>query len=102
MHCRRYKNPPVPRRLVGESQIPTNLSPAHTDPSNSLSGIGLASKQRQVRTGAQTDFQLRRLPVRSERGQGQTHPRVLGDPTDKNKRPHDRSVVPSPGRSCPY
>ena len=26
-----YKNPPVPRRLVGESQIPSNSSPAYTD-----------------------------------------------------------------------
>ena len=26
-----YKNPPVPRRLVGESPIPPNLSPAYTD-----------------------------------------------------------------------
>ena len=33
-----YKDPPVPRRLVGESQVPPNLSSTHTDPSNSLSG----------------------------------------------------------------
>ena len=26
-----YKNPPVPRRPVGESHIPPNLSPAYTD-----------------------------------------------------------------------
>ena len=26
-----YKNPPVPRRLVGENHIPPNLSPAYTD-----------------------------------------------------------------------
>ena len=31
-----YKNPPVPRRLVGESHVPPNLSPAYTDPSSSL------------------------------------------------------------------
>ena len=39
-------------------------------------------------------FQLRRLPVRSEGGEGQTHPRALADPTNKNKRSHDRSGVP--------
>ena len=26
-----YKDPPVPRRLVGQSQIPPNLSPAYTN-----------------------------------------------------------------------
>ena len=31
-----YKNPPVPRRLVGESHIPPNLSPAYTDLGSSL------------------------------------------------------------------
>ena len=31
---------------------------------------------------------------RSERGQGQTHPRVLADPTIKDKRTHDRSGLP--------
>ena len=29
-----YKNPPVPKRLVGQSQIPPNLSPAYTDSSS--------------------------------------------------------------------
>ena len=28
-HTQGYKNPPVPRRLVGESQIPPGLTPAH-------------------------------------------------------------------------
>ena len=55
---------------------------------SSLSGIGLASEQRQIRTGSKTGFQLRRLPVQPERRQGQTHPRVLADPTSKNKRLH--------------
>ena len=32
-----YKNLPVPRRLVGESHIPPNLSPAYTDLGSSLS-----------------------------------------------------------------
>ena len=34
--------------------------------------------------------------VRPERGQGQTHPRALADPTDKNKRSHDRPGMPGP------
>ena len=35
---RGYQDPPVPRRLVGESQIPPNLSPAYTDLGSSLVG----------------------------------------------------------------
>ena len=96
-----YKNLPVPRRLADQSQIPLNLSPAYTNRGSSLSGSGLASAQRQIRAGAQTGFQLRRLPVRSERGQDQTHPRVLADPTSKNKRPHDRSGMPGPEANIP-
>ena len=29
-HTQGFKNPPVPRRLVGESQIPQDLSPTYT------------------------------------------------------------------------
>ena len=59
-----YKNPPVPRRLVGESHIPPNLSPAYTDLGSSLSRVRLAGEQGEVRTGTKTGFQLPRLPVR--------------------------------------
>ena len=40
-----YKNPPVPRRLVGHSQIPPNLSSTHTNLGSSLSTVGLASER---------------------------------------------------------
>ena len=63
-----YKNPPVPRRLVGESHISPNLSAAYTDLGNSLSRTKLAGEQGKVRTGSKTGFQLRRLPVKPERG----------------------------------
>ena len=72
-----YKNLPVPRRLVGESFVPQYLSPAYTDLGDSVSGPRLAGEQGKIRTGAKTGFQLRRLPVQSERGQGQTHTRAL-------------------------
>ena len=74
-----YKNPPVPRRLIGESHVPPNLSPAYTDLGSSLSRTRLAGEQGEVRTGAKTGFQLRRLPVLLERGQSQTHTRALAD-----------------------
>ena len=44
--------------------------------------------------GTQTSFQFRRLPVRLERGQGQTHTRMLAGLTDK-----DREIMSSP--VCP-
>ena len=58
-----YQNPPVPERLVGGNHIPPNLSPAYTDLGSSLSRVGLAGEQGEVRTGAKTGFQLHRLPV---------------------------------------
>ena len=72
-----YKDPPVPRRLAGESLYPPYLSPAYSNPSHILSGIRVAGEPRKVRTGSQTALQLRRLPVRPERGQGQTNRRTL-------------------------
>ena len=58
-----YKNPPVPKRLVGPGQIPPNLSPAYTNTNSTLSGPRLASKHGNVRTGPQASLQLCRLPV---------------------------------------
>ena len=74
-----YKNSLAPGRLVGESHIPPNLSPAYTDLRSSLLRTRLAGEQGEVRTGPKTGFQLRRLPVRPQGGQGQTHTRALAD-----------------------
>ena len=51
-----YKNPPVPRRLVGETHIPPNLSPAYTDLGSSLSRVRLAGEQGEVRAGTKQVF----------------------------------------------
>ena len=72
-----YKDPPVPRRLAGESLYPPYLSQAYSNPGHTLSGTRVAGEQGKVRTGTQTGLQLRRLPVRPERGQGQTNRRTL-------------------------
>ena len=93
----------MPRQLPPRScQIPPNLSPAYTDLSSPLSKIGLASEQRKVRDGTQPNFQFRRLLVRLEGGQGQTHTRVLADPTDKNKGTHIQSSMPGPEINVPH
>ena len=88
-----YKNPPVPRRLVGESHIPPNLS---------LSRTKLAGEQGKVRTGPKTGLQLRRLPVRPQGGQGQTHARALADLHRQDIVNPVRSGVPGPEVHVPY
>ena len=51
-----YKNPPLPRQLVGEIYIPPNLSPAHTDLGSSLWRTRLAGEEGKVRAGFKTGF----------------------------------------------
>ena len=67
-----YKDPPVLRRLAGESLYPRHLPPAYSNPGHALSRTRVAGEQ-EVRTGPQTGFQLRSLPVRPETEQGQTN-----------------------------
>ena len=62
-HTQGYMNPLVPRRLVGESQIPPGLSPAYTRSSENTPKARLAGEFRKVRTGAQTYLRFYRLPV---------------------------------------
>ena len=58
-----YKNPPVPRRLVGEGEIPFNLLTTHTNPSKNVSETRLAGECRKIGAGAETSLQLCRLPI---------------------------------------
>ena len=55
-HTQGYKNPPVPRRLVGESQIPPNLSPAYPDSNETVSRFRLADECRKIGAGTQTSL----------------------------------------------
>ena len=68
-----YKDPPVPRRLVGESQIQTTLSPPHPDFSQNVSKTRLAGEHRKIRIGTKTNLQLRGLPIRPPVRSGQTY-----------------------------
>ena len=68
-----YKDPPVPRRLVGESQIQTKLPPAYPDFSQNVPGPRLAGEFRKIRAGTQTSLRLCRLPIR---------PQIRPGPTD--------------------
>ena len=65
-HKQGYNDPPVPRRLVGESQISPGLSPAYSRSSGNMSKARLASECGKVGTGTQADLRFRRLPVRPQ------------------------------------
>ena len=97
-----YKNPTIPRQLVGENHIPPNLSQARTDLSSSLSRTRLAGEQGKVRTGSKTCFQLRRLPVRLEREQSQTHTRALANLDRQNSDNSVWSSVSGPAVHVPH
>ena len=84
------------------SLVPRNLSPTYTELGSSLPRSRLASEQGKVRAGFKTGFQLRRLPVRSERGQGQTHTRALAGLDRQNPVCTVRSGMPGPTVHVPH
>ena len=97
-----YKDPPVPRRLAGESLYPRHLSPAYSNPGHTVPGTRVAGEQGKVRTGSQTGLQLHRLPVQPERGQGQTNRRTLAD-LDRQDQIHTiGSSLPCPTIHVPH
>ena len=62
----------------------------------------MAGEQGKIRTGSQTGLQLRRLPVRPERGQGQTNRRSLAD-LDRQDQIHNvGSGLPGPTIHVPH
>ena len=73
-HTQGYKAPPVSRRLVGESQIPPGLSPAHSGSSENMPRTRLAGEFRKVRTGTKADLRFCRSPVRPQGRSGPTGP----------------------------
>ena len=97
-----YKDPPVPRRLAGESLYPPHLSSAYSNPNHTLSGIRVAGEQGKVRAGSQTGLQLRRLPVRPERGQGQTNRRTLAGLDTQDQINTVGSALPGPTIHVPH
>ena len=74
----------------------------HTHTLVALSRARLAGEQREIRTGPKTGFQLRRLPVRPERRQGQTHTRALAGLNRQDSNNILRSGVPGPAVHVPH
>ena len=83
-HTQGYKNPPVPRRLVGESQIPPSLSPAYPSSSANVPRPWLGGQFREIRTDPKTNFQLCGLPVRPPVRPGPTHTGPVAESTGKD------------------
>ena len=79
-----YKDPPIPRGLVGESHIPPGLSPTYTGPSTNVPRVRLAGEHRKVGAGTKTNFQLCRLPVRPRVRSGSTYTGPVAKPTRKD------------------
>ena len=78
------------------------LAEGYTTISSYLSGPTLTSQHGEIRAGPQTSFQLQRLPVRPERGQSQTHPRLVVDPYNKGLRSTGRTDLSGPAADVPH
>ena len=100
-HSQGYKNPPVPRRMVGKSYIPPNLSQTHPDPSQNVPGPGLVGELGKIRTGAQTSLRLRRLPVRPQVRSSQTNTGPLAQSSREDTRAVSTSDLPDPAVYVP-
>ena len=84
-HTHGYKNPPVPRRLVGESQIPPGLSPAYTGSSENVSRFGLAGEL------------WCRLQVRPQVWSGLNHTGPAAEPSTENTESAIPTGLSGPG-----
>ena len=83
-HSQGYKNPPVPRRLVGESHIPPGLSSAYSGSSEDVQRTRLAGELGEIRTGTQANLRFCRLPVRPQIWSGLAHTRPVAKSTGQN------------------
>ena len=90
-HPKGYKNPPVPRRLVGESHIPPGLSSAYSRSSENVQRTRLAGELGEIRAGTQANFRFCRLPVRSQIWSGPAHTGPVAKSTGQNTE----NIVPT-------
>ena len=71
-HSKGYKDPPVPRRLVGESHIPPGMSLTYPTLTGDVPEPRLVGEHRKVGARPKANLQFRRLPVRPPVRSGQT------------------------------
>ena len=85
-HTHGYKNPPVPRRLVGQSHIPPGLLSTHSGSGSLMPKSRLVGESGQVGTGTETSLRLRRLSIRPQDRSGPTDTRLVAKPSGKDFR----------------
>ena len=98
----RYKDPPVPRRLVDSSPYQRILPPGNPVPPSPLPGVGLDGKHAKIRTGTPTSLRFCRLPVRPTQRIGQTYSKPLGSPSTKSNRVITEQILPSENLHVSY
>ena len=115
-HTQGYKNPPVPRRLVGTGHLPPRLSPTYSNIGQDVPRPRLDGECREIRTRTQASFRLCRLPVRPPVRLGPTHTRPLAKPSrerqfmsgpavhvlDRVADSHRKASSPRPTARDPY
>ena len=82
-----YKNPPVPRRLVGESQLPPPLPSTYPKVGPDFSGAGLVSECRKIRTRTQTGLRICRLSIQPPVRTGPTYSGPVANPSGEDTDP---------------
>ena len=97
-----YKDPPVPRRLVGPDHIPPNLSLAYTNTSSYLSGSRSASEYGEIRADPKQFFNFVGYQFNLKKRQGQTHPRPVADPHSKDPRVTGRTDLSIQAADVPH
>ena len=112
-HSKGYKDPPVLRRLVGESHIPPGMSPTYPNLTGDVPELRLVGKHRKIGARPKTNLQFRRLPVRPPVRSGQTdtgqmakftnqdtgtsfHPSLFGERVHVSDRPTNGHQKTSP------
>ena len=100
-HLQGYKDPPIPRRLVGMGQIPPSLSPTYPGTSKDMSNLRLAGEFGQVGAGTQAGLRFCRLPVRPRGRSGPVYPGPVAKSSREDSRDIRSTDLPGPALHVP-
>ena len=82
----RYKDPPIPRRLVDKRPNQGFLSPGYPNSAGLMSGAGLVGEPPKIGTGTEANLQFCRLPVQPSSRSGLTHTGQVAVSTGQDPR----------------